>query len=91
MGVSPVRINQKRASDGRDARATSEIGFVKQSLVGETNPTLIKTTKSKTFENSTLPDGTASADYYITAYRDDFEVNSAIFTIHIGANGATSI
>jgi hypothetical protein len=32
MGVSPVRINEKCASDGRDARATSEIGFVKQSL-----------------------------------------------------------
>ncbi len=38
MGVSPVRINQKRASDGRDARATSEIGFVKQSLASPAMP-----------------------------------------------------
>ena len=33
MGVSPVRIAQLCVSDGRDARATSENVFVKQSLV----------------------------------------------------------
>ncbi len=33
MGVSPVRINQKRASYGRYARATGEIVFANQSLV----------------------------------------------------------
>ncbi len=32
MGVSPVRFNQKCASDGPDARTTSKIGSVKQSL-----------------------------------------------------------
>ena len=45
MGVSPVCINKKCASDGRDARATSEIGSVKQNLARrvvhrlETGPT----------------------------------------------------
>jgi len=33
MGVSPVRINEKCTSDGRDARATSEIGSVRQNLI----------------------------------------------------------
>ena len=60
-------------------------------LEGEVNATLIKSTKDKSFEDRTLPDGTASVQYYITAYRDDFEVNSATFTIQIGANGATSM
>jgi hypothetical protein len=60
-------------------------------LDSETSATLIKTSKNKSFEDRTLPDGTASVDYYITAYRDDFEVNSAIFTIQIGANGTTSM
>jgi hypothetical protein len=60
-------------------------------LTGEVNATLIKTTKNKSFDDRTLPDGTASADYYITAYRDNFEVNSATLTIQIGTNGAASL
>jgi hypothetical protein len=60
-------------------------------LDSEVNPVLIKTTKNKSFDDRTLPDGTNAVDYYIAAYRDDFEVNSATLRIQIGANGATSM
>jgi hypothetical protein len=49
---------------------------------------LIGTTKSRDFEDRSLPAQTASVDYYIAAIRDTFTVNSASLSIQIGSDGA---
>ena len=57
-------------------------------LPGEVSFTMIETTKNKTFEDSTLPDATASVEYYIAAIRDTYTVNSSTLSIQIGSNAA---
>jgi hypothetical protein len=60
-------------------------------LPGETSDTLIATRKTKSFEDRTLPPGTAAASYTITAHRDDETVYSSALTVQIGAGAATEI
>lgn len=60
-------------------------------LDGEAGYTLIGNAKTKNYDDQTLPAGTASVDYYITAYRDDFAVNSQPISVQIGANGTTAL
>jgi hypothetical protein len=57
-------------------------------LQGEVSFTMIDTTKDKAFEDRTLPDATASVEYYIAAIRDTFTVNSSTLSIQIGSNAA---
>lgn len=60
-------------------------------ISGESNYTLIGTSKTKTFDDQTLPAGTDSVNYSITAYRDEFSVASQSITVQIGANGTTAL
>jgi hypothetical protein len=60
-------------------------------LDAETEFTLVKTTKNKTFADTTFPAGTNTVDYYIAAIRDDFQVNSTTLSLQFGANGASGL
>lgn len=58
---------------------------------GESSFSFIGTTKNKSFDDTTVPAGTNSVLYYITAYRDEFSVNSGVLSIQFSAGGTTSI
>ena len=58
---------------------------------GESDYTLIATSKDKNYDDQTLPAGTATVSYYISAHRDSFTVNGAGLTIQIGTNGNMSL
>ena len=60
-------------------------------LDSETDFTLLKSTTNKDFEDRTLPAGVNTVDYYIAAYRDDFQVNSTTLSLQIGANGTSGL
>lgn len=57
-------------------------------LGGETNYTLIATSKTKAYDDTTVPAGTQSVQYYISAHRDEFTVNSSVLALQFGAGGA---
>ncbi len=59
-------------------------------LPGESTYTFIHTTKDKQFDDTALPGGAASVDYYIAAFRDQYQVNSTAIELQFGPNGATS-
>lgn len=56
-------------------------------LPGESSFSLIDTSKTKSYEDTTVPAGTARADYYIAALRDEYQVNSAALTVQFGPGG----
>ncbi|KAA0215859.1 MAG: hypothetical protein DYG94_06800 [Leptolyngbya sp. PLA3] len=58
-------------------------------LPGETNFTMIKTFKDKWFDDTTLPTGISSVEYYIAAFRDSYQVNSAALGLQFGPDGST--
>ncbi len=57
---------------------------------GEANFSLIDTTKAKAFEDRTLSGTVNSVEYYIAAYRDEYQVNSAALSINIGGGSMSS-
>lgn len=59
-------------------------------LPGETSFSLIKTTGDKNYNDSALPAGVASVDYYIAAMRDDYQVNSSSLEVRFGPDGEAS-
>lgn len=59
-------------------------------LSGESNFTMIKTFKDKSFDDTTLPTGLTSVDYYVAAFRDNDQVNSTAIGLQFGPNGATT-
>lgn len=59
-------------------------------LPGESTFTMIKTFKERVFDDTTLPAGVASVDYYVAAFRDNFQVNSTAIGLQFGPNGATT-
>lgn len=56
-------------------------------LPGESGFSLIDTSKTKSYQDTTVPAGTARADYYIAALRDDYQVNSSTLTVQFGPGG----
>jgi hypothetical protein len=42
-------------------------------------------------QNASIPDGTTSANYYISAHRDEQTVNSAIMTLQFGSGGGAGL
>lgn len=59
-------------------------------LAGEASFTFIQTVKDKRFDDTTLPPGTASVEYYIAAFRDSYQVNSNALSVQFGPAGMTS-
>lgn len=59
-------------------------------LPGESNFTFVQTVKEKRFDDTTLPAGTASVEYYIAAFRDSYQVNSNALAVQFGPAGMTS-
>ncbi|KAA0212970.1 MAG: hypothetical protein DYG94_13435 [Leptolyngbya sp. PLA3] len=62
-------------------------------LRGESNFTFVQTTKEKSFDDTSLPAGVASVDYYIAAFRDQYQVNSAAIALQFApaAGGGTTV
>lgn len=58
-------------------------------LDGESSFTLIKSPKTKSFDDTTVPAGIGSLVYYIQAVRDEFSVDSSWFMVNLGAGGTT--
>jgi hypothetical protein len=56
-------------------------------LSGETSFSLLNTTKNKSFDDTTIPNTVSGVEYFIAAYRDEFQVNSNTLAIQIGADG----
>jgi len=60
-------------------------------LETESTFSILKTTKEKSFEDRTIPDGVDSVQYYIAAARDEFRTNSSSLAVQFGAGGSTTI
>lgn len=59
-------------------------------LPGESTYTFVHTTKDKYFDDTALPAGSSSVEYYIAAFRDQYQVNSTAIELQFGPDGATS-
>lgn len=59
-------------------------------LPGESNFTFVQTVKEKRFDDTTLPAGTASVEYFIAVFRDTFQVNSSTLAVQFGPAGMTA-
>lgn len=59
-------------------------------LSSESTFSFVQTTKEKTFDDTTLPAGTASVEYYVSAIRDAYQINSSILGVQFGPAGMTS-
>lgn len=57
-------------------------------LPGETAYTLLKSTREKSYDDNAVPGSVASVQYYISAVRDEYEVNSTGITLQFGAGGS---
>jgi hypothetical protein len=60
-------------------------------LNAETVFSFVGTTKTKSLDDTSIPDGTTSANYYISAHRDEQTVNSAIMTLQFGSGGGAGL
>lgn len=60
-------------------------------LENESTYSILKTTKEKSFEDRTIPDGVDTVQYYIAAARDEFRTNSSTLAVQFGTGGSTSI
>jgi hypothetical protein len=64
---------------------------VYRKVAGETSFSLIATSKTKNYEDISLPAGITSVQYYIAAIRDEFTVNSAGLTVQFGPGGTMTM
>lgn len=60
-------------------------------LENESAFSILKTTKEKSFEDRTIPDGVDTVQYYIAAARDEFRTNSSTLAVQFGTGGSASI
>lgn len=79
-----IRLNWK----GSAAR-NAYFGIFRR-LPGETGFTFLQTTKDKTYDDTTIPTGVASVEYYIAAFRDPYQVNSSALAVQFGPSGMTA-
>ncbi len=59
-------------------------------LPGESAFSFIETTREKSWEDTSLPAGVASVEYYIAAIRDSFQVNSNGIGLQFGPDGVST-
>ena len=64
---------------------------VYRKLPGESSFTLIATSKTKNYEDTSLPEAITSVQYYIAAIRDEFTVNSSSLTVQFGPGGSMTM
>ncbi len=57
----------------------------------ETIFSFVGTTKTKSLDDTSIPDGTAAASYYVSAHREEQTANSAVMTLQFGSGSGAGL